>query len=116
MQLPSLKCRNATSYGAAFNALLQQIPQDVTALKAQHYAVHRPAVFFLSDGQPNDGEGWVRLHAQLTDHAWFPAAPNIIAFGIGAADPATILRVATKPEFAFVSMTGADPGQAMIPL
>lgn len=111
--LPTLHPRAATSYGAAFHALLQQIPADVTHLKSQNYAVHRPAVFFLSDGQPSDGSQWLPIHAQLIDRQRTLGAPNIIACGIGAAEAKTILRVATSPEYAFVSIHGADIGQAI---
>jgi uncharacterized protein YegL len=112
-QLPPVRSGGATSYGAAFAALLQQIPQDIAALKGQGYAVHRPAVFFLSDGQPSDGALWKRFHRQLADRAQFPAAPNIIACGIGDARARTILDVASAQEYAFVSIAGSDIGAAV---
>jgi uncharacterized protein YegL len=112
-QLPPVRSGSSTSYGAAFSALLQQIPQDVTALKGQGYAIHRPTVFFLSDGQPSDGEHWKAFHQQLTDRHRFNAAPNIIACGIGDARPKAILEVATSQEYAFVSIAGSDVGAAV---
>ncbi|GAB3981443.1 hypothetical protein V1634_06300 [Plantactinospora veratri] len=111
--MPPLTSRNATSFGAAFQALLQQIPADVRQLKSQQYAVHRPAVFFLSDGQPSDGGNWRRFHQQLVDRNQTLGAPNIIACGIGDAEARTILEVATRPEYAFVSIQGSDIGQAI---
>lgn len=111
--LPQLVCRTATSYGAAFEALARQIPADVERLKAQQYAVHRPAVFFLSDGQPSDGSTWQYVHRRLVDRQLTVGAPNIIACGIGDAEPHTILEVATRPEYAYVSIAGADVGQAI---
>ncbi|MFC0533331.1 vWA domain-containing protein [Phytohabitans kaempferiae] len=110
-ELPTLGCRAATSYGAAFHALQEQIPADIQHLKGQGYEVHRPAVFFLSDGQPSDGNRWFPIHDRLVDRAQTIGAPNIIACGIGEAKPPTILRVATRPEYAFVSIAGADVGQ-----
>lgn len=112
-QLPQLVSRNATMYGAAFAALEQQIPRDIAFLKSQHYGVHRPAVFFLTDGQPSDGEHWIPIHARLVDRNRTPGAPNIIACGIGQADPRAILRVATQQDFAFVSIAGTDVGSAV---
>jgi uncharacterized protein YegL len=112
-ELPQLVSRGATNYGAAFAALLHQIPRDVASLKQDQYQVHRPAVFFLSDGQPTDGDSWRQPHGRLTDRNTTREAPNIIACGIGAAEAAVILSVATKPEFAFVSIAGSDIGSAI---
>src|SRR4029453_17288301 len=64
--LPQLVSRGSTNYGTAFETLRRQIPQDVATLKSQQSAVHRPAVFFLSDGQPSDAN-WRVAHRNLTD-------------------------------------------------
>jgi uncharacterized protein YegL len=111
--LPHLTAGGGTSYEAAFDALLARIPQDVHTLKSQGYRVHRPAVFFLSDGQPNHGEDWLGSHRRLVDRTATKAAPNIIACGIGDAQAQTILSVATQPEFAFISVPGAQLGESI---
>ncbi|MCC3779373.1 hypothetical protein [Streptomyces sp. UNOB3_S3] len=111
--IPRLTASYTTSYQAAFTDLLTRIPRDVQALKGQQYQVHRPAVFFLSDGQPNDEEDWLTPHARLTDRTVTRAAPNIIACGIGEAEPGTILKVATRQEFAYVSIPGANVGDSI---
>lgn len=108
-QLPQLVARNRTAYGKVFEDLRARIPADVASLKGQGYTVHRPAVFFLSDGQPTDGDGWRGTREQLVDQAVTKAAPNIIACGIGDVRAQTMLDVATKQEYAFVS-TGSDLG------
>ena len=113
IRLPMLVARNGTSYGAAFAAMTQQIPVDIQTLKAQQYGVHRPTVFFLSDGQASDGTLWWPIHDRLVDRHRMPGAPNIIACGVGQAEPQAILRVATKPEYAFVSIAGANVGSAI---
>lgn len=112
-QLPELFSRGSTSYSAAFTALLHHIPQDVASLKQDQYQVHRPAVFFLSDGQPSDGGSWREPHRRLVDRNTTRAAPNVIACGIGQAKPETILEVATHPDFAFVAIEGAQVGSAI---
>jgi len=114
-QLPQLTIRRGTSYQAVFTDLLGRIPYDVSALKNDGYKVHRPAVFFLSDGQPTDGDdaAWQDPHRRLIDRGITPVAPNIIACGIGDAEPRTILEVATNPNFAFVSVPGADIGRSI---
>lgn len=111
--LPQLRTRGRTSYAAAFGDLLTRVPRDVDALKADNYQVHRPAVFFLSDGVPDRGDGWEGPHERLTDKSVTPAAPNIIACGIGDADPHTIDAVATAREFGFIAERDADIGQAI---
>jgi uncharacterized protein YegL len=110
--LPHVQIRNATNYYAVFQDLLTRIPQDIATLKTSGYLVHRPAVFFLSDGQPNNS-GWLEPHGQLTNKSVTPAAPNIIACGVGDVQAATILQVATQQDFAFVSIAGTDIGASI---
>lgn len=113
MHLPRLAIRGATNYHAVFQDLLSRIPRDIQSLKSGGYMVHRPAVFFLSDGQPSN-EKWTKSHGRLVDKNLTPGAPNIIACGIGGeVRPATIMRVATQPRFAFVSVPGTDLGAAI---
>jgi uncharacterized protein YegL len=112
-ELPRLSAGGGTNYDAAFAALLERIPQDVLTLKSQGYKVLRPAVFFLSDGQPTCGDQWRQTHGRLVDRGVTGAAPNIIAFGIGGARAETILAVATQQQFAFVSRPGAQLGDAI---
>ena len=64
--------------------------------------MHRPAVFFLSDGQPTEKEAkWQEGLAELKDPA-FNERPNILAFGVGDADPKVIQQLATSPAHAFM--------------
>lgn len=111
-RLPRLVSRGRTNYAKAFADLRRRLPADVKRLKAEGYAVHRPAVFMLTDGQPNE-TGWHDQHRLLIDHDATPEAPNIIACGVGAARPATIRDIATRPEFAFVALAGVDVGAAI---
>lgn len=115
MQMPNLVIRAGTSYAAAFDDLARRIPADIGRLKADQYAVHRPAVFFLSDGQPTDRDprAWTAPHDRLVDRTQTAGAPNIIACGIGDAEAQTILDVATSPTFAFISTPGADIGRSI---
>ncbi|MFL6114067.1 MAG: vWA domain-containing protein, partial [Catenulispora sp.] len=109
--LPRVTVRGGTSYGAAFNDLAARIPADVEFLRSQGYKVHRPVVFFLSDGQPTDFN-WRRALAKL-DKDHMKAAPNIIACGMGSAERKTIAEVATRPEFGFIAAKGTDLGRAI---
>jgi uncharacterized protein YegL len=113
MRLPILIARGATNYGAVFHDLTTRIPADVHTLKAANFIVHRPVVFFLTDGAPSDGDGWKVPFAKLTDRNETPAGPNIVAFGIGQANPTTISQIATNPQYAFVAVPGANVGAAI---
>ena len=72
--------------------------------------MYRPAVFFLSDGHPTDPATWPAAYERLVDPDW-PPRPNIIAFGIGDADAATIGRIGTFQ--AFMSQGGVSPAAAL---
>lgn len=108
--MPELTARGSTSFASAFDALTTRIPQDIARLKSDGYLVNRPAVFFLTDGAPNPRDGWEAAHARLTS---FAARPNILAFGIGQANADVIRRVATSPNYAFITAAGTDTGVAI---
>lgn len=103
-----------TCYGAAFSDLLARIPADQARLRASGYRIHRPVVFFLTDGMPTDGTGWEEDRRRLTDKEHLLAHPNIIAFGIGeGADAANIHKIASQRDFAMLSVPGADMGKVI---
>ncbi|OBI03589.1 hypothetical protein A5715_07310 [Mycolicibacter heraklionensis] len=108
--MPVLQPRGMTSYAAAFDQLTYRLSVDIPSLKSQGYAVNRPVVFFLTDGQPNAGDDWRAARSNLlAQHA----RPNILAFGIGDADAATVKEIATKDEFALIAARGKDTGSAI---
>jgi uncharacterized protein YegL len=91
--LPGLTARGGTSFAAAFRLLRKQIEFDVSQLKGDNYSVHRPAVFFLSDGSPTDmDDEWRAAFQELTEYdrqtgVGFAMYPNMIPFGVANADP-----------------------------
>ncbi|MGM1065330.1 vWA domain-containing protein [Saccharothrix sp. Mg75] len=87
-----------TNFGPAFTLLRDTIAHDVHALGAQRLRVHRPVVFFASDGRPTDPTTWPAAFAALEDPAW-PARPTVVAFGLGAADHGTLDRIGTSRVF-----------------
>jgi uncharacterized protein YegL len=105
-----LTTQAGTSFGAVFTLLRDTIEKDVDALAAGAYRVYRPVVFFLSDGQPTDQVTWPGTFGRLRDPEW-PLRPNIIAFGIGDANAATISRIGTFQSF--MSTGGVSPGTAL---
>ena len=111
-EVPELQLGVRTSYQAAFELLRDTIEDDVEALKASNYRVLRPAVFFLSDGKPNLGS-WENAHEALVSSD-FKYRPNVLAFGIGEAEPEIIAQVATHEDYAFMVEAGILPGDALL--
>ena len=94
--LPGLSVRGGTSYGAAFRLLRTQLENDVAQLRADGYKVHRPAVFFLSDGEPTDN--WKDDFDALTEYDpktnhGFKYYPVIVPFGVEDADSDTMRKL-----------------------
>src|ERR1700733_11296402 len=112
--LPTLAPRGrGTSYASALEALRQTIPADVALLKSTGYQVHRPSVFFLSDGLPTDkADKWRARLDELKDPG-FRERPNVLAFGVGDADPDVIRDLATSPGYGFMMTTGASTAGAI---
>src|SRR5262249_15593921 len=80
LTLPTLTVRGGTSYVAAFRLLRSEIAANIKQLKVDGFMVHRPAVFFLSDGMPTDKEpAWRSTFADLINEK---AYPNVIPFGV----------------------------------
>ncbi|MFT7840986.1 hypothetical protein Q5530_33035 [Saccharothrix sp. BKS2] len=90
--------RAGTDFGPAFTLLRETIAHDVRTLEAQRLRVHRPVVFFASDGRCTDPATWPGAFAALVDPSW-PAHPTVIAFGLGAADRGTLDRIGTSGVF-----------------
>ena len=107
--MPGCAAKGLTNYGEAFNLLRVVIQRDIANLKAQGLQVYRPAVFFITDGEPTDD--WEANHRALTDKAMNPQAPHIISFGVAGANPAVIGKIGTKA--AFIANNGVDPGNAL---
>lgn len=110
LAIPTFEARGTTNYGAVFLYLHAIIPDDISLLKNEGYSVHRPAVFFLSDGLPSDGEGWREPYSSLMAEAF---RPNIVSFGIGNAAPETILATASDNGLAYMNVDAPDIGSAI---
>jgi uncharacterized protein YegL len=112
--LPTLSTRGrGTSYASALEALRQSIPADIALLKSSGYQVHRPSVFFLSDGQPTEDEEKWRTRLEELKEPGFRERPNILAFGVGDADPKVIQQLATSPRYGFMMTEGASTAGAI---
>ncbi|MBP2478445.1 uncharacterized protein YegL [Crossiella equi] len=124
VELPELLPRGATSYAAAFRLLRKEIGENLSQLKADGFAVHRPVVFFLSDGVPTDAdEDWRGAFAELTGYdrergTGFAMYPNFVPFGVAEADPATMRELIHPPHGnkrmrMYLMAEGQDPARAI---
>jgi uncharacterized protein YegL len=123
-QLPGLTCRGGTSFAAAFRKLREEITVNVEQLKSDNFSVHRPAVFFVSDGQPTEAEHeWRDAFRDLTEYdrqtrTGFAMYPNVIPFGIQGAEP-TIMKSLIHPSSGnkrmqmYLQSDGTSAGQAV---
>jgi uncharacterized protein YegL len=98
-----------SDFGSTFALLRNTIDHDVRVLKARRLRVRRPLVFFISDGRPTD-PNWPAAFAELADPTW-ATRPDVIAFGIGAADHDTLGRIGTSR--VFLSQDGIRMGTAL---
>lgn len=90
--LPMLSVRGLTSFAEAFRLLRAEIESNVNQLKADGFLVHRPAVFFLSDGEPTDPvDDWQNAFRELTEG--FPMYPNLVPCGVAQANPKTMQQL-----------------------
>lgn len=97
-ELPVALAEAGTNYGPAFALLRATVDGDVRRLKEQRARVRRPVVFFASDGRPTDRATWAAAFAAFADPAW-AARPHVVAFGMGAVDQFTLVRIGTHRTF-----------------
>lgn len=106
--MPTFEAYGGTNYSEVIDLLAAVIPSDVAALKAEGYRVYRPAVFFMTDGQPLD-ETWPDALARLNS---IPARPTILSFGLGDAD-ASVLSTIASPQLAHMYNGSGSPAEAL---
>ena len=80
-QIPVCVASGSTSYANVFRLLKTQLESDVASLQ-QQFNVHRPCVFFMSDGATNSNDNWRDELSKLTDPT-FKFSPNIVSFCVG---------------------------------
>ena len=116
LSLPGLTPRGNTNYSAAFTTLRKEIEANVAQLKADQYLVHRPAVWFISDGMPLDPEpAWRQAFQELTS---LKAYPNVIPCGVDQAELKVMgslihPSVGNKKMALYMMEPGHDPAAAI---
>ncbi len=109
--LPTPGASAGTDFGPVFTFLRTAIEGDVRALSAHRLRVHRPLVFFLSDGQPTDPVTWPAAFSSLADPSWADR-PRMVAYGVGDADEAALSRIGTFR--CYLGRDGIRLGKALI--
>ncbi len=105
---PGVTAKGLTNYGDAFLTLKSVIKRDVADLSSQGYSVYRPAVFFISDGEPS--AAWESEYDNLVNGV-DATKPNIVTFGVDSADVSVMKRIANVA--CFMSHDNADPGTVL---
>jgi uncharacterized protein YegL len=100
--VPTLSVEGGTNYGQAFRELARVIPADSSALKAQGNRIFRPCAFFLTDGEPNDGDYWETFKSTLAYNGntgvGMKQYPVFIPFGFRDAPEDVLKKLAYPPE------------------
>ena len=109
--LPPPGASAGTNFGPVFTFLRSVIDADAALLEKHRVRVHRPVVFFLSDGQPTDPVTWPSAFESLTDPAW-PRRPRVVTFGVGDADEEALGRIGTFRTY--LGRDGVRLGTALI--
>jgi uncharacterized protein YegL len=97
--MPKFDYENDTQYGSAFRVLAKQIAADYAAFRRERRSVYRPCVYFLTDGEPTDGD-WRRTLGDMLSNgamARMGAYPIIVPFGFRDATDNTLRRLAYPP-------------------
>jgi uncharacterized protein YegL len=96
--VPDLVPQSGNRLGIVFQYLQERIAEDVARSKSRGLTVWRPVVYLLCASAPADSPAWQASYRNLTDRAGFPQAPNIVACGIGGADPGVIRAITSHPQ------------------
>ncbi len=110
--IPDLDARGGTAFTPVFNLTAGLITEDVVRLRKTG-RVYRPSVIVLSDGVPIDPESsWRRaLHGLKSTRA------NVIAFGMGDADPRILGEIASRPDLALLAVPSSmSPASSFLEL
>lgn len=94
-----------TSFSSAWKTYDQAVRSDYQQIKAKGASMHRPCVFFLTDGEPFDAGKDVsgvmefrRVFNQLQGQGAIPYWPYVVAFGFRDATQAVLEQIA-YPDF-----------------
>jgi uncharacterized protein YegL len=102
LETPTLVSGGLTNFGPAFREFHRAFEADRIRLKSEGKRIFRPCVFFLTDGEPNDGD-YAQVFASLLGYDTAtrqgnPRYPYVTAFGFREATAET-MHTLTYPNF-----------------
>lgn len=107
----TFEASSGTSFSEVFKLLKSQMEADYSSLKADGYKVYRPAVFFITDGEPLDNPE--SAFAELVDPN-FDRRPNLSVFGLGPNVPHEVVETYTAGKGrAFLTADGSGAAEAL---
>lgn len=108
----------STNFTRLYETLYLTIEHDYQSFNADDLKVHRPVVFFLTDGEPNcNSTARAQAFEQLTDRS-FARRPQVIAFGVGNdVRKETLSAYSTQDRsgahLAYIARSGVAPDEAI---
>ena len=97
--VPGVQIRGSRLFEPVFNFLKPVIASDIVHFRSKGDQVYRPAVFFMTDGEPTDAEIWELSYRGLVDRTVNRFWPWVIAFGLPGSSAKTVGRIGTVGGF-----------------
>ena len=96
--VPQLTSLGGTNFSAAWHAYDQAFRADKKAIRAKNGQIHRPCVFFLTDGAPGDRHQFRNVFLSTQGKDATKGWPYVVAYGFRDA-PADVLKDIAYPDF-----------------
>ncbi|WP_181127905.1 MULTISPECIES: VWA domain-containing protein [unclassified Rathayibacter] len=96
--VPELTSLGGTNFSAAWRAFDQAVRADKKTIFSQKGKIHRPCVFFLTDGEPGDRGEFRNVFLSTQGKDSTKGWPYVVAYGFREA-PADVLKDIAYPDF-----------------
>ena len=107
-KLPPMIPRGPADHAELFRWLADTLPGEVTDLRDSHRSVREPLIVLLN-ASPAGDDGWTEPRRRLLRGL---RRADLVAIGVGGADPAQTLGFASYPDLAFVA--DGDPAEVIV--
>lgn len=97
--VPGVQIRGSRLFEPVFNFLKPVIASDIVHFRSTGDQVYRPAVFFMTDGEPMDAEIWELSYRGLVDRTVNRYWPWVIAFGLPGSSAETVGKIGSLAGF-----------------
>ncbi|WP_454697834.1 vWA domain-containing protein [Arthrobacter humicola] len=96
--VPQLTSLGGTNFSAAWHKYDEVFRADKKAIRAKNGQIHRPCVFFLTDGEPGDRHQFRDVFLTTQGKNATKGWPYVVAYGFRTA-PADVLKDIAYPDF-----------------